>query len=559
MTLLSVPQSRWSKPGLAAMVLLTAGAIGGWIWYAQRDVALSPWQAARFLPADADAVAWTATLGDVADNLGALGKNVQGLQGVFEMVKLAVGVDLRDARATERAGLRRDAGLAASIWHNGLWMALPVANSAGVDHVLEVLRRRGYGIGAPQLAALQRSWLIADRQGGQGRARVWDLGDTAVVRVALDATATGNEISDVQAWLATPKRSDVALDGAVLRIAMAWGLDTPQAKRVREPLHKLLGPADLLVGGALDRVQGLDVRAELGGDGVRLRATLQAPSGKLADIAAYYQNFVGDDAALNVGDLLPDETPLLLRARVNPALLSMVPEALRNQVLPATALAVLHPSLSGVDAGSIINQWDGQVALAVLAIGDSVPLDPNAWKNLWWRTALRLGLAVSLRTDVAAKDTLEKLRSAIDTSADRSTPAQYGAWAGFGVPGPGAPWLLLRNGRHLAVVAGTGATDDLRRITDGKYASLDKVARPGLDRALVQGQGTWLGVRLATPRIVRSLRRRGVPDYASQLVGAIDTVAARVQLTNDAMVAELSLFSAGNAATAEMPVNGTGP
>lgn len=551
-------QRRTSLLGKILIALLFVGAAGGWWWYQNREPPLPAWQAERYLPQDADVALWTAPLGELADHLGELGQQVPGLSGVFDLLKLNVGADLRDREATLRAGLRRDAGLAVSIWRNGLWLAVPVAGPKGADHALEMLRRRGYGVGAAEPHGQGRSWPIADRQGGQGRARAWLLPDSVVVRVALDPTPTGNDLGAVDALVAAPPRQDLKLDGAALRIVSHWGTGTPQAGLIQGQLHKLLGPADLLIGALADKVAGIDGRATLGKAGVGVKIALQTDAGALKEIAAFHQGFVATGGELAVADLLPDETPLLLRVRANPALWTGLPEMIRDQALPQTALGRLHDSLTGVDARQLVAALDGQLAFSLLAIGDQVPLDPNQWPHLWWRTSLRLAVGASFKTDQLAAEWMGKLRSAIDTSADKTQPAEFGAWRGFAVQGPGAPWMVLQKAKHLAMVSGQGAVDDLRRVTEGKYQPLGKIAREGIDRDLIDGKNAWLGARVATSRLVRSLRRRGVPDYALQLIGAIDAVDARVQLQPDAAIVELDLRAAGVQAGKDTAVSGAG-
>ncbi len=549
---------RWSRLGVGLFALLVAAAAGGWWWWANRQVQLPPWSAARYLPADADVALWTAPVGDVAARVGDLGEQVPGLRGVFELLRLYTGVDLRNEEATQRAGLRRDAGTSVCIWRNGVWWAVPVRGTVGASHLTESLRRRGYGIGASQQTQHGQTWPVADRQGGAGRARVWHLPDAVVLRVALDATPTGNEPEAIAALLGAAPRKDLELQGAMARVESAWGDTGRGAALVRELLHKALGPADLVIGAVADRALGVAARIDLGRDGLTVRLSLRSAPGKLADIAQWHQQFVAKGGELSLADLLPDETPLLVQARINPGLWNNLPEILRDRVLPSSALRALHESLGGVDARQVLAQLDGQVVLAVLAVGDDVPLDPNQWPQLWWRTALRFAVGVAARSDVEAIALIDKLRSAVDTSADKSQSAQYAAWAGFSVPGPGSPWLVLRQGRQLAMVSGPGAADDLRRVADGKFGTLAKAATTPIERDIASGQGGWIGSRLATARVVRSLRRRGVPDYALQLVGAVETIAVRVRLGPDEVTLDVALRPSGRKAASEKAVQGAG-
>lgn len=549
---------RWNRRGATIFALLVVGAAFGWWWWAGRPQPAAPWSPARYLPADADVALWTAPVGQVAGRLGDLGDQVPGLAGVFDLLRSYAGVDLRDEQATERAGLRRDAGTAVCVWRNAVWWTVPVRGPQGAQHVVETLRRRGYGIGAPRPTAHGRSWLVTDRQGQADRARLWHGPDAVVLRVALDPTPTGNEADALGALLTATPRTDLDLRGAVARAELHWGEAGRGARLVRDALHQALGPADLVIGAVADRAMGASVALEIDAQGLAARLALRSLPGKLQDIAQWHQGFIAKGGELSLADLLPDETPLVASARLNPGLWNNLPELLRDRVLPASALRALHESLGGVDARQLLAQLDGQVAIAVLAVGDEVPLDPTQWPNLWWRTALRIAVGVAARTDVEAAALADKLRSAVDTSADRSQPAQYGAWTGFSVPGPGAPWMVLRQGRQLAMIAGPGAADDLRRVAEGRFGALAKVATAPVEHAIASGQDLWLGARVGTARIVRSLRRRGVPDYALQLVGAVETVSARVRLTADEVVVDVALRPSGRKVGRDKAVLGAG-
>lgn len=544
--------ARW---GLVGLLLVASLAGGLWLW--RCGATLAPWQPANFLPKDAKLLAWSEPMGTAADGLVALTRRVQGLAGTLQAVQLAVGVDVADADSVERAGLRRDAGMTVALWRGAVWVAMPVRGRPGVEHWLEQLRRRGYEVSEPTVEsgpqALTR-WVVTGR--GEDRAeklRIWDADGTALAAQVVAADAVTPTVAE---FMAAPKVSAESLTGrrGVLHALYSVSPGDPLATR----MHQLLGPGDFLLGAAVDRLQRaeLDVAADAGG----LRATLKlltAP-GKLKDIADYHAGFVAVGAELAVGDLLPDETPLLLRARVNPALWSALPEAVQALVLPQWALQVVHPSLSGVDARQLLGDIDGQLAVGVLAVADAVPLDPRMWPQLSWRTAIRPFLVLSMKSDVAARTWLERVRTALETSPDRPASFQFGAWSGFSVPGPGAPWWLLQRGKSLAFLSGQGTADDLRRLSEGKIASLDKAVGDGIERKLVAGMQRGDGILLTTPRVVRSLRRRGVPDYATGLLGAVEAAALTVELGPNAIEVELAVRPGADDAEASQQVRGNG-
>ncbi len=535
---------RW----LAAVVGLAAAAALAW-WLLGDAVRRQPWQAAAWLPKDAEVQLWTAPLGEVSAGARALAGRVQGLGGVVDAVKLASGVDFADADAVERAGLRADAGVAVTLWQGAAWAAIPVNRQAGVDHLLEQLLRRGYGVSAAKKDSHGAHWAVADRLGNRPDfLRIWDLDGAVLLRLPLEPTPTQTADAALDAFLTAPKLTAADLGDRPGSVHVRWQLAGPgnHAAAVRAAGHTALGPVDLLFGGVVERTQLATL--DLGADASGVLALLRLDAGvdKLKDIADYHAGFVTVGSELAVGDLLPDETPLLLRLRVNPALWSLLPAAVQDSVLPSFALQALHPGLSGIDARQMLGDFDGQLAIGLLAVADSVPLDPVLWPRLDWHTALRPFVIASFKSDVAAKGWLDKLRGAVQASAqlgggDQLVAHRQGQWTGFAASGPGAPWWLLQRGRALAWLAGQGTGDDLRRLAEGKFLTLDKAFALEGEKQLVAGTQHGDGLLVATPRLVRSLRRRGVPEYATGLIGAIASVAVTLELNADALLLKATL------------------
>lgn len=508
--------------------LIAVAVLGAALWavLSQHHGSETRFDWTAWTPRDADAVLWLDRPGDLRAGLSRLAHDVPGTQGVRDALRLVAGADLLDPQAVAKAGLREDAGLVAFRWHDAVWLALPVRDERGPEHVLSVLRQRGYR----PVAQGSSAWSIGDRTQPDSEAlHAWLLDDVLLLRTGGAAEKAETALA---AFQQEPRMAAAApRPGELHARATLAAVD-------RQAMHDLLGPGNLLIGGAIDRLTGLvaDLRVADGVPDLHVRMT--APAGALADVAQYHSGFLREapGGLLDVGDLLPDETPLLVRARLNPALLSLLPAQVRASVLPSAALQVVHPALVGVDANlQVVQPWDGQVAVALLGIDDAVPLDPRAWPALSWRTALRLAVVLSLRTDQDAASLLQRVRAALDTTADRPKQVQLGVWAGLSVPGPEAPWLLLQSGRRIAFVSGTGELEDLQRVADGKFPSLAKVMRGDLEREVVEGRRLWFGALVTTPRLVRSLRRRGMPDYVVQMLGSVAAIAAGVALESDAI------------------------
>ena len=570
---------------LAGLVTAAAVATAAWLWLPKQ--LLAPWTAAPWLADDADAAVWLGGLDRTGVALAALTQQVEGAKGLLQAADLALGVDLTKPETLTKAGLRPDAGLVALRRAGVSWVVLPVSDRRGVQHLLARLAQRGYAATPGTAEQDQERWAIADRQDAKRTvATVWYLPPPRSVALlywpdgppVVSASAPPAAEPTKAAEPAGPEAAQAALsallaakpaDPAKLEaIAATAGLARlPDSAPIRgwwriakaDPLRmqvaNLIGPASLVFGSVIDRVDRVVLVGELAGPAPRLSLALQAgepaakpEDGKLADMVTYWWNFLPEvrGAMLDLADLLPDETPLLVRARLNPGMLSLVPDAIKSQILPSSALVALHPALSAVDVWSqLIQVWDGQIAGGLLAVADSVPLDPAAWPSLWWRTALRPWVAVALKTDRDAQLLLERVTAALDAAKTMGTltetvaPAQFRDWTGIVVSGPDAPWWLLRKDRRVAFVSGQGTEDDLRRVASGRLPDLASAIKvlpaTALLPGLVRGEGQWLGVAVQTPRVVRALRRRGVPDYATQLLASVASVSTQVRLTPDAL------------------------
>jgi hypothetical protein len=453
-----------------------------------------------------------------------------GAQGLQQLIELTAGLDIADPDALHDAGLRDDAPVLAFRWHDAVWLAIPVRSEAGARHVLKLLEQRGYAATSSQPG----SWRIADRsQRDADAGHAWLRDDTLLLRAGADPEQA------LATYLAAPRLTGTDLGQRQGGVHVHALVDKPTLAA----LHDAVGPANLLIGGAIDKIERADVDVALAPNpsvGVRLSS---AP-GALADIAAYHSGFLPavPGTQSNLGNLLPNETPLLLQARLNPAMLAMLPATVRDQLLPATLLDRLHPALAGVDARlQLLDVLDGQLAFALLGIADTVPIDPHAWSQLSWRTALRVAIAGSLRTDTDATALLQRVRSALELTPEKPRTVQLGDWSGMLVPGPEAPWMLLQHGRQVAMVSGAGEPEDLAHTASGKFPSLTQAARGTLEQSIVRGPSPWLSGLATTPRLVRSLRRRGMPDYVVQMLDSIAAVSVGVVLEPSAIRLDMQL------------------
>ncbi len=513
--------------GLVFIILLAGGSLA-W-WWAHPPLSPLQWQA--WVPAQAQAVAWTQPLGKIRPELKQLITALPGASGVGEALQWTAGVDLLDAEATQEAGFRDDAGIAAFTWQDAFWLVLPVRGQTGAAHALKVLADRGFS----SHPTTETSWDIADRNNPQVQAmQAWLIDDVLLVRQGpVQAQA-------LAAWRGATKRA-IAPD----TLGMIH-LEAQIDPALRQALHAGLGPANLLVGGAVDKLQRMDAQLVLNAQGPDLRVSLRSADNALADMQKYHQDFLGSSPALTVGDLLADETVLLLQARINPGLLSMIPQGIRGQWLPASALRVVDPNLGALDANSLVlGAWDGQIALAILGIADSVPLDPRLAVAMPWRSSLRLALILSLRTAAQAQAVVDMAATTLVAQQPQAT--QLGQWHGFFFTKAATPWGLVASGPRLAFISGEGELADLTRTASGRFPSLGQAKHDPVVAEIIDGKSAWVGVVAQTPRVVRSLRRRGMPDYVVQLVDSIESFALKVDWTASSLELHVHLSPHGTA------------
>lgn len=535
------PIARRKWPYLLLIVLLLLGfTLGAWLTWRHDHLPAVP--LATLVPEDADALLWLDRLDVATRGLKRLTDRVPGARGLREALTLLADVDLLDRDAVEKAGLRPDAGAALFRWKNALWLALPVENADGAQHVMKLLQKRGYKLQG------QGPWQIFDRQNAQKQVAQMRLeGGTLVLQWPLtDKPGTLEERAQA------PHLKTLPTAKGELHARMQIQADGPEIAQ----LHALLGPANLILGGLIDRLERLELDVELDAKQPVLHLRLLSQPEALREIADFHMNFLseGPGALLDLGQVLPDETPLLLRARLNPALLAMVPQGLRDQFLPVTLLGHWHPALNGVDfQRTLLQVLDGQVAAGLLGLADDFPLDPGQWPQRSWRKDLRFFVAATAKSDTDAEALLTAVRTALETSADKPVTTQLLEWAGISVPIADTPWWLLRHGRHLLLVSGRGEGEDLARIASGKFPDLRSSVQGAVEKTLVDGAGRWAGILVETPRIARALRRRGMPDYVVQMLSAVQAVAAGIALDKNGVSLDVELRPAAAETTGAAP------
>lgn len=540
--------------GLLASTVIAGAGLALWWQGAQAEPAPFPLHA--HVPADATQLIWIDHLADLVNGIQGIAADLRGAERLPEAAALLVALPHFDLPTLSAAGFEPEAGLA--LWQSGgdLWGVTRVADDAAADHVADVLRRRGHEVEARPTGPTPGSWWRVARRGEPGRvqAELRLLNHVLLLRWHLQAPAAAL-LGAAHAAGPAPAQGDAAFirhDAAerlpAARMATATGQVHARLQSLAElGVHKLaraaIGPAVLLFGRLIDGLQRAELDLDLRGEALALAVRLLSAPGATKATADYHQAFLPEGTPpLELASLLPDEVALLLRARLNPALLAMVPAILRDRLLPASSLSQIHPALAALDAHALLlDQLDGQVAVGLLGVDDEAPADPRLWPARGLRRTVSGFVAVSLRTDQAAQGLLHRVQTVLREAGVAVTSRQVAGFTGVSVAVGPAPWTALRKGRSLIWISGAGEIERFERVAKGRFANLAAAATSALERDLASGRGHWIGGLITTGRIARSLRRRGVPAHFVRMVADVACVATALRLHPDGVNLNLSL------------------
>lgn len=529
------------RRGAVALVLLLA-LVGGTVWVLKyREQGTSArFEATAHVPKAAVGVFWTGTLAEIATGLTEVGARIKGSAGLRDAAALLIGVKSLTAAGLTEVGLEAEAGVAGFIWDDAAWLAVPVRSRAGADHLLNLLQRRGHQVEALPAVGSRSFWQIHTRAGdaiaGHSQLEGGVLLTRMVLPTATAATPTDARIDAFDAWRAAPKlagseaESGAKTPGGRLLHAR-WRLDKDDP--IRSLVRRSLGPASLLFGrfvGSFTDAR-LDVLITNGAPTVTMK--LNAPPDQAAEMRRYHRDFVQDDQALiALGGVLPDEVTAVVRARINPNLVSMVAGLLA--LGGGIAGDLLDPELRSLDLQPLLlAPFDGQIAVALLGVSDDATPDLQQWRGTGWRKLAGVAAAVALRTDTDATAVIDRVRSRLQENSATFANVSLGEWRGIRRTGGRTSWALLRRDRGVFVILGEGEWERFDRVARGKFPSLGSTLQGPLENAVTSGKGQWLSAVVTTGRTVRSARRRGIPNSITSMVASVSAVALGVDLLDD--------------------------
>lgn len=542
--------SRRARALLAAVVLLAGVGVGVGLLL-RGGPTLSVVSARTWVPQAATIRLLGASHGALADALAEQTARFDGSAGAVVAMGVAVGLPRWDRASLQQAGFAADGDAALFVWQGHLWAVLTGVGAAAERHVLETLDRRGV------VAKLQSSpeaavaaWTL---RRGEVEAALWRPEPGVLllrweIPKSIAATLGTVEDAGVAAAADAGKPADLAALRAASRgvaalpddVAVQLRADLGRGDALRPALRSAVGPAGLLVGRIIDQIEGFDLALHLRGEAPAVVGRLRVKAAVAEEFAKYHQGFLADEAALDLGTILPDEVAGWARIRVNPALLDMIPGFLRDRILPADLLGRVHPALAKLDAQSLlIGAWDGQLAAGLLGIDDTLALTPAALRDPQGSLAhAGLFLAVGLGDARRAGTLVAAVQGALQEAGLDPQATTIGPGKGFAVAAKAGevllPTTVLAVGSGVVVVAGQGEQERLERAARGRFPTLGGAAVTPLEKSVASGTALWLGLGSTTGRVVRAARRRGIPEHFVRMIPPALT--ACVQLDREGLL-----------------------
>lgn len=545
--------SRRARALLVAVVLLAGVCVGAGLLLRGGPTS-SVVSARTWVPQAATVRLLGTSHGALADALAEQTARFDGSAGAVVALGVAVGLPRWDRASLQQAGFAPDGDAALFVWQGHLWAVLTGVGPAAERHVLETLERRGVVAKLQSSAeAAVAAWTL---RRGDVEAALWRPEPGVLLlrweipkRIAATlGTAEDAEDAGAAAAADAGKGGDLAALRAASRgvpaladdVTVQLRADLGRGDALRPALRTAVGPAGLLVGRIIDQIEGFDLALHLRGAAPAVVGRLRVKTAVAEEFAKYHQGFLADEAALDLGAILPDEVAGWARIRVNPALLDMIPGFLRDRILPADLLGRVHPALADLDAQSLlIGAWDGQLAAGLLGIDDTLALTPAALRDPQGSLShAGLFLAVGLGDAKRAGALVSAAQGALQHAGLALQAVSIGPGKGFSVGAKAGevllPTTVLAVGSGVVVVAGQGEQERLERAARGRFPTLGGAALTPLEKSVASGTALWLGLGSTTGRVVRAARRRGIPEHFVRMIPPALT--ARVQLDREGLL-----------------------
>jgi len=565
------PPPRASRSRNVALAALFVGLIvigwGVWRFEAGRAAKQNePAAAQRIVPSDAELAVLFPTFEGLRQGLLAFSEGLEGADGLTEAVKALAGIDLKQPDALSRVGLEPTGDASAFYFASAFWLVLSSRDpQAATTHVRGLLEARGY-TGFEPAAGLPDVLVVRDRASPDRPAAFLafnnelvflifpaaprDLkagvpSDPAIASTLFAALHGATErLVDSPRLAAARKRLD-ATGSDPDTLLVARFPDGAERDKAIDKVLEALGPNGLLAGAFLRGLDQFVASFHVDRDtcSVRLGLLMKAPEANKGlppptrDLAQRWVTFQG--GALPLGDVLPDDVAALVRLRVNPSVVGTVPQALFDQVVPKGVLGSVHPSLAEVDPrADLLAHLAGDVAVGLLGLDPKAALNPVAWGQgpRALAEALHGFVAFDVQDPAPLLARIGALKPAASAAGAQVADIAIGKWRGSEWRFGSTVLLVLSEGKRFVVVNGEGERERLERVARGELPSLGAASKRSLEACVASGEPHLLSALATTGRVVRELRRRGIPDYFTGMLGGIRSIAATLDLDAESLL-----------------------
>ena len=538
------PETGRRRKRLRASAFVALIAVGLFAsWWLSRSQQVPPLPLHRHVPEAADRLVWIDALDSLDRPLAGLVGRVPGSEGLVSAVAWIAGLEGLDQARLEAVGVDTRSGLAIYRFDDAWWGVAGAHDERATRHFVSVLRRRGHDV--EELGRHddgQRRWRIGERGRPElTRGHLGRDGPLMWMRWRLSAGG-GDGTAALQRWR-TAKRTDKEKMGAASGLAHGRTL-LDEDIGFHDVLRRLVGPAALLVGRQIDAFERATLDLAISDATVQAQVRLNTAPGASKRFADFHGRFLpAEQRHLDLGDLLPDEVMALVRARLNPDLLAMVPAVFRDRLLPKNLLASLDPALSTINARTLLfDVLDGQIAVGVLGVDDRLTWKPDGWPIAELRAAVHGFVAVGLKTEQAASALVGGCQASLKAASVAVESLTIGRFHGFAASSRETPpWILLYGGNSVVWISGRGELKRLQWAASDRFPTLAEATEQGVERDLVQGRRYWLGILTTTGRLARTLRRRGIPDHLVAMIASVAAIAAAVEIDDDGISVDLKV------------------
>ena len=460
---------------------------------------------------------------------------IEGSKGLYELIKVQLGLDLTDDEGLKEVGLDPKTGLVFFEKEGSFSFAVGVSYPKRfMDHVRE--RIRILGPSNLSESADDKVRLATGPSLPDGEGFLWSVAWGVTSDNVGLVTWTGKGESAEAAWdLAADKPSSTFEKPESLNDAMLWAAGHTGGLKFDVPVP--------VVGNVLSQALkgggNWELGVELEPDTLRLRASIPGGAG-LGAIGPYMQT---DTSSPKFAAIFPKNSSLFVRSRVllekaGPflagAALLLNSEPAYIDRLPVPPIPMLLDSLTGEIAVAVMGLDDGVQPTTILRIRNDLPR---------LLQAVHTAVAVEAVTEAKAKELLSSIVARAPTAGFRTSALSHAEMegviltkeltarrGGYKSRQEKRVYTVLRHGKILVGISGEGELQRFLDVQAGKAIALQTAATDAhMKAALIEGKDA-LALTLMSTRITRELADKGMPPFFLTVVNSIREIALRARV-----------------------------